>query len=129
MEKYERYERYELHLTDRDELVREKVRLLKEGWTFEVEDHYDLAGGTRVYRLKGMRYKKKEEEIKEVNLELIPLYRDVLHYCMNCGRTVVSTIYGLFERKSGGLVNIMKGHEEPFVCKPCKKRIELLKKE
>jgi len=69
----------------------------------------------------------KLEETKEVNLELKP-FLDKLHYCMSCGRTVVSTIYGLFEKRTGGLVNIITGHEQPFTCKPCQKRIDAVGK-
>lgn len=80
------------------------------------------------YVIRGEVSEELYEEIKNINLELSPLYRDVLHYCMTCGGRVVSTIYGLFEKNSKGLVNIMKGHEEPFVCKPCQKRIDMIGK-
>jgi len=70
----------------------------------------------------------KLEETKEVSLELKPFINKALQYCMSCGRTEVSTIYGLFEKESGGLVNIVTGHEQPFVCKPCQKRIDMVGK-
>ena len=68
-------------------------------------------------------------QLTEINLQLKKVVDDVEHICLTCGTVVKAPIFGLFDKKSGGLVNIMQGHEEPYVCRPCKKRIELLKKE
>jgi len=37
---------------------------------------------------------------------------------------VLAPIYGLFERKSGHLVSIMKGREKQFICRQCKEETE-----
>lgn len=71
---------------------------------------------------------KQKEKIEEVELELKSLYYNALFYCMSCGRVVRAPIFGLFDKRTGALVNIMKGHEEPFTCKPCKERIKLLER-
>ena len=66
------------------------------------------------------------DDIKNINLQLKRVVSDVEHICLTCEAVVKAPIFGLYEKKSGALVNIMKGHEEPFVCKLCKARTEML---
>lgn len=96
----------------------------------EVNEYIGLvAEWKEKYVISGEVSEELYEEIKNINLELKPFLREASCYCMSCGRVVKTPIYGLFEKRTGALVNIMKGHEEPFVCKACKNRINLLKKE
>lgn len=71
---------------------------------------------------------EEKQETKEINLELRKVVDGMAHICLSCGRWAIVPIFGMFEKESGMLVNIVKGQEEPFVCKPCKKRIEQMEK-
>jgi len=68
------------------------------------------------------------EEVRTVALVLKIFSPDVPRYCMSCGSVWKEKIFGLFEKKTGALVNIVAGEEKPFVCKPCQKRIDMVGK-
>ena len=69
------------------------------------------------------------EETKKSTLQLKKIIDCVAFICLSCRHMVLAPIYGLFERESGHLVNIMKGHEKRFICKQCEERIRLAEKE
>ena len=58
-------------------------------------------------------------EKKKSTLELKKLIDCVAFICLSCRQMALAPIYGLFERESGMLVSVMKGHEKEFICKQC----------
>lgn len=69
---------------------------------------------------------EEKQKTKEINLELKKVVDAVAHICLSCRQMSIAPIFGMFEKESGMLVNIVRGQEEPFMCKPCQKRIELM---
>ena len=59
------------------------------------------------------------EETKKSTLELKKISECVAYICLSCRHMVLAPIYGVFEKESGMLVSVMKGHEKQFVCKCC----------
>jgi len=63
----------------------------------------------------------KENEIMEKsNLELKKIVDCVAFICLSCRHMALAPIYGLFEKESGMLVSVAKGHEKQFICGHCK---------
>ena len=69
------------------------------------------------------------EETKKPTLELKKVIDCVAFICLSCRHMVLAPIYGLFEKYSGHLVSIMKGHEKEFICKQCKDKLAEEKEE
>ena len=68
------------------------------------------------------------EETKKSTLELKKIIKCQAYICLSCRQMVLAPIYGLFEKESGMLVSVMKGHEKEFICKQCEERIRLTEK-
>jgi len=66
--------------------------------------------------------------MEKPSLELKKVINCAAFICLSCRHMALAPIYGLFERGSGHLVSIMKGHEKQFVCKQCEERIRLAEK-
>ena len=57
--------------------------------------------------------------MEKSTLELKKLIDCVAFICLSCRHMALASIYGLFDKESGMLVSIAKGHEKQFICKHC----------
>ena len=80
--------------------------------------HDSLIKGTKEYLM----------EVKELTLVCKKVVEEIDWYCMGCGKLFKGSIYGLYHGETGGLVTInITGQNENYLCKDCKKRINIEK--
>lgn len=65
-----------------------------------------------------------KQEVRELNVELRKIVDSMDHICLTCGTIEKAPIFALCVMGGGALVNIMKVHAEPYMCKSCRKRID-----
>ena len=57
--------------------------------------------------------------MEKSTFELKKLIDCVAFICLSCRQMSLASIYGLFDKESGMLVSVAKGHEKEFICKQC----------